>query len=60
MVKFVNMDYDPNTNKWWIDALDNYPSSGIMTRTWYNTEAEADVYYNSIINNISNKFYDGQ
>jgi len=51
MTKFVNMDYDPNTNKWWIDALDDYPSSGIMTRTWYDTEAEADVYYNSIINN---------
>ena len=42
--------YDPNTNKWWIDALDDYPSSGIMTRTWYDTKAEADAYYNSIIN----------
>ena len=47
MVKFVDMDYDPDTNKWWIDALDD----GTMTRTWYDTEAEADIYYNSIINN---------
>lgn len=48
---FCNMDYDQDSNQWWIDAFDNWPSLD-TTRTWYNTESEAYVYYYSIINNI--------
>tara|TARA_B110000259_G_C13679521_1_gene267714 strand:+ start:341 stop:487 length:147 start_codon:yes stop_codon:yes gene_type:complete len=44
------MDYDSDSNRWWIDAEDNYPSFN-LTRTWYNTKEEAYVYYYSIINN---------
>ena len=50
MVYFCNMDYDLDSDKWWIDAFYNWPSYE-TTRTWYDTKAEAYVFYNSIINN---------
>ena len=49
---FCNMDYDTTSEKWWVDAFDNWPSYS-TTRTWYNTKEEAYIYYYSIINNNS-------
>ena len=52
MVYFCNMDYDSDSGKWWIDAFYNWPSYE-TTRTFYDTEADAYVFYNSIINKYS-------
>ena len=47
---FCNMDYDQDSNMWWVDAFDNWPSYSTI-RTWYNTKEEAYTYYYSIVNN---------
>ena len=45
MKKFINMDFDGS--RWWID----YEEGGSYFRDYFNTEAEAYVFYDSIIGN---------
>lgn len=46
MSKFINMDFDSSTNKWWVEYIDD---SNITQKIEYNTEAEAKAKYNQIV-----------
>lgn len=48
---FCNMGFDSILNQWWIDVFDEWPLI-TTTRTFYTTEDDAYIYYDSIINNI--------
>ena len=45
MIRFINMDF--NGSQWWLE----YEENGASFINYYNTEAEAYVFYHSIIMN---------
>ncbi len=45
MIQFINMDF--NGTQWWIE----YEEDGTYHTLYFNTEAEAQTFYASIVNN---------
>jgi len=43
---FINMDFDSNLTKWWVEYKDG--NNNYQT-TYFNTREEAITFYNSII-----------
>lgn len=46
MDTFINMDFDSNLSKWWVEYKDSNNDYQII---YFDTKEEAIIFYNSII-----------
>jgi hypothetical protein len=46
MSKFINMDFDSSTNKWWVEYIDD---NDITQKDEFDTELLAKNKYNELI-----------